>query len=239
MTSLIVGASGATGKLLVEQLIGAGHRVKAIVRPTGNVPDSWAENAHITLIRSDVTKMGVDELAGYLKDCQAVASCLGHTMSFKGIFGKPRRLVTDAVRLLCETISANKPESRIKFVLMNTVGNRNRDLVEHIPFIQKVVINLLRALVPPHADNENAADYLRATIGQPHSFVSWVVVRPDSLIDEGAVSEYTCYPSPIRSAILNPGKTSRVNVAHFMAGLMTDEAMWRRWEGQMPVIYNK
>lgn len=239
MTTLIVGASGATGKLLVEQLVEAGHRVKAMVRPTSNVPDAWAENERITLIRADITKVGVDELAGYLNDCQAVASCLGHNLSFKGIFGKPKRLVADAIQLLCEAISANKPENGIRLVLMNTVGNRNRDLVEHIPFTQKVVIKLLRVLVPPHADNEKAADYLRATIGQQHPFVSWVVVRPDSLIDEETVSEYACYPSPIRSAIFNPGKTSRINVAHFMAGLMADEAMWRRWQGQMPVIYNK
>jgi hypothetical protein len=41
------------------------------------------------------------------------------------------------------------------------------------------------------------------------------------------------------SALFDPGKSSRINVGHFMAGLMTDDALWHKWKGQMPVIYNK
>ena len=33
--------------------------------------------------------------------------------------------------------------------------------------------------------------------------------------------------------------TSRINVAHFMADLITDSDTWNRWKGKMPVIYNK
>ena len=54
-----------------------------------------------------------------------------------------------------------------------------------------------------------AADYLRTDIGQNDQNIEWVAVRPDSLVDEEAVSKYEVYPSPIRSAIFNPGKTSR------------------------------
>lgn len=61
-----------------------------------------------------------------------MASCLGHTMSLKGIFGQPRRLVTDGVRRLCSAIKMSQPPAPIKFVLMNTVGNQNRDLAEPI-----------------------------------------------------------------------------------------------------------
>ena len=66
-----------------------------------------------------------------------------------------------------------------------------------------------------------------------------VVVRPDTLIDEKKVSEYEVHPSPIRSAIFNAGKTSRTNVGDFMASLITEDDLWRRWRGRMPVIYNK
>ncbi|MCP4135133.1 MAG: NAD(P)-dependent oxidoreductase, partial [bacterium] len=55
---------------------------------------------------------------------------------------------------------------------------------------------------------------------------------------EEEVSEYEVHPSPIRSAIFNAGQTSRINVGHFMAGLVTDNHLWDRWKGQMPVIYN-
>lgn len=39
-------------------------------------------------------------------------------------------------------------------------------------------------------------------------------------------------------AIFAPGQTSRINVGHFMADLITRDDTWARWKGQMPVIYN-
>jgi hypothetical protein len=159
-------------------------------------------------------------------------------MSLKGMFGYPRRLVTDATRRLCNAIKANKPEDPTRFVLMNSAGNSNRDLHEPISVRQKCVIGLLRLLVPPHVDNEKAADYLRTAIGRRDDAIQWAAVRPDSLIDEGQVTEYEVFPSPIRSAIFDAGLTSRINVGHFMADLITDDDTWNKWKGQMPVIYN-
>jgi hypothetical protein len=128
---------------------------------------------------------------------------------------------------------------KVKFVLMNTTGNRNRDLKEPISFAQKCVIGLLRLLLPPHVDNEAAAEYLRKQIGQNHSVIEWTAVRPDGLIDNDEVTEYQIHPSPNRSAIFNAGKTSRINVGHFMAQLIINDVIWKKWMGQMPVIYNK
>jgi uncharacterized protein YbjT (DUF2867 family) len=39
MTTLVVGASGATGRLLVEQLLDQGEPVKIIVRSIESMPD--------------------------------------------------------------------------------------------------------------------------------------------------------------------------------------------------------
>ncbi|BCR05048.1 hypothetical protein DESUT3_21170 [Desulfuromonas versatilis] len=122
---------------------------------------------------------------------------------------------------------------------MNTAGNSNRDLDEPISFAQRCVIGLLRLLLPPHLDNEKAADYLRINIGPSNEAIEWAAVRPDSLINETEVSPYEVHPSPTRSTIFNAGSTSRINVAHFMADLITDDEIWSKWKGQMPVIYNK
>jgi len=235
MTTLVVGATGATGRLLVGQLLSRGEDVRAIVRS----PEKLINDDRLTVIRASVLELSDSELSQHVKGCRAVASCLGHNLSMKGIYGQPRRLVTDAARRLCEAVKASNPESLTKYVLMNTVGNRNRDLREPISVGQRVIIGILRLLVPPQADNEQAADYLRTRIGQVNKAVEWSAVRPDSLIDEDHVTEYEVYPSPIRSAIFNPGKTSRINVAHFMAELITNEDTWNAWKGQMPVIYNK
>lgn len=238
MTTLVVGATGTTGKLLVEQLLASGQRIKIIVRPTSNIPDNWNDNKQVTIIKGNVSEMSLGELAGITADCQSVASCLGHNMTWKGIYGKPRKLVTNTVKLLCEAIISNSIQRSVKFVLMNTDGNRNRDLNEPISFTQKIVIVLLRLILPPHPDNEKAADYLRVDIGQDNSSIEWAAVRPSNLINDENVTEYSLHKSPIRSALFNPGKTSRINVGHFMSRLIQDDGLWNKWKGQMPVIYN-
>ena len=122
---------------------------------------------------------------------------------------------------------------------MNSSGNSNRDLKEKISLGQKCVIGLIRCLVAPHADNEQAADFLRTEIGQNDEMIEWVAVRPDGLVNEDEVSAYEAYVSPIRSAIFDAGKISRINVAHFMKTLISDQSLWDEWKGQMPVLYSK
>ena len=239
MTILVVGASGATGRQLVEQLLIQGHSIKAVVRFPEKLPEAWKSNERVKIISASLLDLSDEEMMKLTLDCHSVASCLGHNMNWKGIFGQPRKLVTDAARRLCNAIEANKPENAIKYVLMNTTGNRNRDLNEPISFAQKCVIGLLRLLLPPHVDNEKAADYLRSQVGQSNQFIEWTAVRPDGLIDDDEVTDYEIHPSPIRSAIFNAGKISRINVGHFMANLIDDGNLWNKWKGQMPVIYNK
>lgn len=239
MKILIVGASGATGKLLVEELLDHGLEVKVIVRSTDRLPDNVRNHECLSVISASVLDLSDEEMAMHVIDCDAVASCLGHNINFKGIYGQPRRLVTDTAKRLCQAIKSNNPNKPVKYVLMNTTGNRNRDLDEPISFAQKSVIRLLRLLLPPHVDNEQAADFLRASIGQNDKAIEWVAVRPDGLIDEKKVTNYELHPSPTRSAIFNAGKVSRINVAHFMADLITNSELWNKWRGQMPVMYNK
>jgi len=239
MITAVVGASGATGKLLVAQLLEAGQKVKVIVRSSSLIPEQWESHERITVIRVNaIIAISVDEMAAYLKDCQSIASCLGHNSNLKGIYGKPRRLVEETIRLFCEAAIRKAPQKPIRLVLMNTAGNSNRDLDERVSFRQKIVIGLFRLLLPPHRDNERAADYLRKKIGPNHSFVEWTVVRPDSLIDEKSVTTYSLHPSPTRSALFDPGYTSRSNVAHFMCRLLRNDAVWNKWKGKMPVLYN-
>ena len=239
MTVLIVGASGATGRLLVTQLLENGHTVKVIVRSPDKLPQAIQNHPNLSIIQAAVLDLSDADLAQHVKGCDAVASCLGHNLNFKGMYGQPRRLVTDATRRLCQAIKANSPETPTKFVLMNTTGTRNRDLDEPISFAQKLVIGLLRLVLPPHVDNEQATEYLRSTIGQNDGLITWVAVRPDGLIDADQVTAYELHPSPTRSAIFDAGQVSRINVAHFMAELITNNDLFQTWKGQMPVIYNK
>lgn len=239
MNVLVVGATGATGRLLVSQLLNRGCHVKAVVRSAERLPETVRTHAHLTLIEADILALPETELTGLVKDCNAVASCLGHNLNWKGLFGEPRRLVTDVVQRLCEAIQANQKNQPTRFVLMNTSGNRNRDLDEPISFSEALIVGLIRFLLPPHSDNEHAADYLRTEVGQNHPAIEWAAVRPDSLVDSSVVTDYEVHPSPTRSAIFNAGQTSRINVADWMARLITEKDLWEAWKGQMPVIYNR
>ena len=239
MTTLVVGANGATGRLLVEQLLERGQPVRIITRSTEDLPDTVTSHDNLSVIHASLLDMSDIEMTQHVSGCTAVASCLGHNLNFKGIFGPPRGLVTDATRRLCRAIKANKPKEPVKFVLMNTAGNSNRDLNEPISFSQKCVIGLLRLLLPPHVDNEQASDFLRTQIGQNNEVIEWAVIRPDNLLDEPKTTDVAVHPSPTRSAIFDAGVTSRINVGCFMADLISDDVTWQKWKGKMPVIYNK
>ena len=62
MTTLIVGASGATGMHLVEQLLNKGQRVKVIVRSPEKLPESWKSNKGLQIISASVLELSDKEM---------------------------------------------------------------------------------------------------------------------------------------------------------------------------------
>ncbi len=97
MTILVVGASGATGRLLLEQLLNQGQQVKVIVRAPDKLSVIFRNNDNVTVIHASILDLSDAEMSHHVNGCDAVASCLGHTMSIQGIFGQPRKLVTDII----------------------------------------------------------------------------------------------------------------------------------------------
>ncbi|MEM7208858.1 MAG: NAD(P)-binding oxidoreductase [Pseudomonadota bacterium] len=235
---IVLGANGATGRLLVKDLLNREIEVIALVRSPVSAVTEHNDSPNYREVVASISDMPDGELIPLLKECDAVFSCLGHNLTFKGIYGEPRRLVKNAIATISRLIEAIKPERRVKVILMNTTGNSNRDTQESPPLSQRVVVWILRFLLPPHVDNEKAADFLWSDIGHDHPVIEWSVVRPDSLVDEPEVTDYETHPSPIRNAIFDAGSTSRINVANFMASLADDSGLWDRWKGKMPVIYN-
>jgi putative NADH-flavin reductase len=87
MTSLIVGATGATGRLLVKELLGRGEKVKAVVRTPAKLGEDSLENPNLSVIEGSIDGMSARDIKGLVSGCDAAASCLGHNLTFRGCLG--------------------------------------------------------------------------------------------------------------------------------------------------------
>ena len=238
MKIIVVGGTGATGRYFVNELLSHDNKVTIIVRKTDMIDTYFKDKINLTVIEGNVLEMDNVKLFELIKDVDAIGSCLGHNLTLKGVFGKPRKLVTETVQRLCIALQEYDQNKPVKFVLMNTTGNNNKDIQEILSLGEEIVMSLIRTILPPQSDNEHAAEYLRSCIGKNNKKIEWVVVRPDTLVNEDKKTEYKVFDSPIRSPIFDAGTTSRINVGNFMAELIINETKWNEWKGKMPVIYN-
>nr|MEE4268197.1 NAD(P)H-binding protein [Candidatus Krumholzibacteria bacterium] len=71
-TALVVGASGATGRLLVQQLLDRGLNVKAIVRSPNGVPGIFTSQGRLAVIQGSVLDLSDADLAEHVAGCVAV-----------------------------------------------------------------------------------------------------------------------------------------------------------------------
>ncbi len=236
MTILVVGATGMTGQPLVEQLLNKNHKVRVIVRSPHKLSSDVLKNPNITVIKAAILDLTDEEIAEQVENCDAIVSCLGHVLDFKGMFGEPKKLCTEATRRLCDAIEKNKSPESTKFILMNTVGVPNPDCAEKRTWYERGLLFLLRYSIPPHRDNETASEYLYRNVGKENKYIEWCGVRPDSLIN-AQNSPYEIIESP-NTSIFTGRPTTRSNVAHFMTELIENSELWNTWKFKMPVIMN-
>jgi nucleoside-diphosphate-sugar epimerase len=236
MKALVLGASGKTGKLVVQQLVKRDVQVRLVVRASAAIPEYFTNERRIEISKGNVNDFDIAKITELVKDCDSVICCLGHNISLKGILGPPHKLVYNTVRKIIEAIHSLNLNQ--KFILMSATAYTNKTIGEKNNFGEKIIFSLLKVLLPPHRDNMLAADYLVHKLGTDSS-IDWVAVRPDSLIDEENESKYELHDHKIQSPLFNPGKTSRINVSHFMAELVTNDKLWQEWKHKTPVIYNK
>jgi len=234
---LLVGGTGRTGGRVLTQLLERGVAVRAIVRSAERLPEGVAANPLLTVVEADLLSLSTDELHGHLEGCDTVISCLGHTISLRGVMGPPFDVVARAASNLTRAVEPMRPAAPVRFILMSTVSvNRPAKADTRRGAGERLFLWVLRGLVPPSRDNQRAADFFAGEVGPNSSAVEWVVVRPDTLL-EGDATDYRLHDELV-SSIFRPDETNMANVAHFMCELATDEAAWRRWKGCMPVIVN-
>lgn len=231
---LVVGATGATGKHVVQMLLDKGQNVHVIARSKEKMLGLLKEQDygdHLTITEGSLLDLKDEEISEKTKDCQAIISCLGHNMTFSGLWGRPHKLVTEAAKRLTTAM----PKKDCKFILMGSDGVSNPDNTtdKPRPLMERSILFLLRYLIPPHADNEAAALFLH----ENRELFEWSVVRPTDLID-AEVSEYDIFEQQ-QGSLFGSGTATRANVADFMANLVMEEETWGKYKHKMPILYDK
>ena len=174
------------------------------------------------------------EFLDAVKGCENIVSCLEHNVTFQGLFGKPRKLVTKAVEKSFKAIEEIQSSKPVKFILMGSNGVENPNgMDDRRPLSERLLLSFIGVTIPPAKDNKLEAAFLSKDIGKDKGWAEWVVVRPDDLI-EGDVSDYEVLKKP-KLGLFASGQTTRSNVATFIVDLIINDETWKKWNYCMPV----
>tara|TARA_B100000683_G_scaffold39873_1_gene35216 strand:- start:293 stop:847 length:555 start_codon:yes stop_codon:yes gene_type:complete len=161
----------------------------------------------------------------------AVVSVLGHNITFKGMYGPPKRLCADTVSRVVAVASGRA--TPLKLIVVSTEGV-DQPLGKDPPrgCGERALLSTLKCLLPPHADNMAVIDELE----KAHAKVEFCAVRPADMVDGGEVP-YECH-AVLQGSAFSGFKTHRANVGAFMADLVTDDSVWTKWKNSYPHCYD-
>ena len=207
MKLLIIGATGGTGRALVEQALAQGHVVTAFARKPLKIATS---HDRLTVAKGNVLDYNSLDQAVQGKD--AVLSALGHKRLIikTTILSEGTRNIIKAMqvhhvnRLICET-SLGIGGSRWRMGLYYTLFV--------IPFITFFYFR----------DKERQERYIK------QSSLDWIIVRPGQLTNGRRRGTYR-HGLDIGSIFLTV-RISRADVADFMLKQLTDDSYLRKTPG--------
>ncbi len=107
---LVLGASGATGRLVVTQLFRRNIIARIVVRRNASLPEEIRKNHMIEIVRGNISEFDDATNVALIEGCDAVVCCLGHNITLKGLFGQPRMLVYGALKNICDAIVTDSKE---------------------------------------------------------------------------------------------------------------------------------
>jgi putative NADH-flavin reductase len=161
MRLYVIGGSGRTGHHLIDQAIGRGHDVTALVRRE----NALEPQAHLQLIKGNASTP--EDVAAFLDGHDAVLSCLGHRHHADA------HLLQDAAHALLDAMACTGVR-RCVFVSQGLL------FASHNP-----LIGLLRIVLANHVSDSTAMEHLVEL-----SDTDWTIVRPPRLVDHGTPHGY-------------------------------------------------
>ena len=212
MKILLLGANGAVGQLVLDDLLKANHDVKALVR---NASTMQRTHRRLTVVQGDPTN--VADLGDVLVRQEVVLSTLGARTN------KKTTLRADVTR----NLAGMKRHGIRKLLWLDAAGVGSSK-----EFVQRSSFFFGKIIIPLFLDNmyEDAAvaDALIEKSG-----CDWVIVRPMSFTNRaktGNVSVVTDMSLTVRLRL----RIARADVAAFLV----EQVVKDDYDGQMPVIYS-
>ena len=215
MRIAVFGATGRTGRPLVEQALDRGHEVVAFVRDPAGLPAALRDDDLVTVVEGDAyTGDGVDRaVGGDGTPVDAVVSVLGQTKE------GPDDLLTAAGEHVLAAMAEHDVDR-----IVTLVGAGVREEGESVSLGGKVMGSLLKLLA--RAALEDARDHVEAVRA---SDTRWTVVRGPRLTED----EQTDAFRHGTDLTLGMGDAAaRANVAAFVLDCLEGE----RYVGEMPKI---
>lgn len=198
MKVAVFGATGGTGRRVVESALAQGHEVTALVRDPAKLPIS---NPALTVFTGNVMDAAAVEKA--LSGAAAAVVSLGNTAN------NPERIVSEGTKVILAGMK-KLGVPRVVVVSSGGVG----DSKDQVPFFFKVLMK--GPLKKTMEDKELQEAAVMA------SGLEWIIARPVGLTDGPATGKYNAGPT------ITGGQISRADVADFVVKQLTDNSYLRQ-----------
>lgn len=200
MRLLIIGATGGTGRELVQQALAQGHQVTAFVRDPAKLQ---IEHANLRIAQGDVLDYATVEAA--MRGQEAVLSALGHRRFFY-----PNRIQSDGMRNILKAMETCDVPRLICETALGIGSSVGRLGLPHTFFIMPLILVF----------------YMWDKLRQEELIIAsdrdWVIVRPGVLTSGVARGVYR-HGANVGSYFW-PVKIARADVADFMLKQLKDDS---------------
>jgi putative NADH-flavin reductase len=200
---LILGATGGTGRQLVEQALERGYIVTAFVRDPA---DLRVEHPRLTAARGDV--LDYPSVDAAVRGQDAVLSALGHKRFFY-----PTRILSEGTRNVLRAMETHRVQRFVCGTALGIGDSAGRMGLYYTFFVIPIVL-------PFYFWDKTRQERLIAA-----SRVSWVIVRPGALTNGAKRGRYRHGRSI--GSFLWTVRISRADVAAFMLNQMIDTTYLR------------
>lgn len=196
---LVVGATGGTGRELVNQALERGYEVTAFVRDPAKLQ---LTHPHLTIARGDV--LDAESVDAAVRGQDAVISALGHRRLFV-----PSRVQTDGARNMLRAMEAHGVR---RFICETALGLGNSAGRLGLP----ATFFVLPVILPIYFWDKSRQEQVIAA-----SPLEWVIVRP-GILTNGAKRGVYRHGVDLGNYIW-PTRIGRADVADFMLNQLTDD----------------